>query len=386
MIPYGKQCISQEDIDCVVEVLKSDFLTQGTQVPMFESAISKYCQSEYAVAVNSATSGLHIACLALGLEEGDWLWTSPITFVASANCGLFCGANVDFVDIDPESYNISLGALENKLVTAKKRGTLPKVLVVVHMCGQSIEMAAISKLAKKYKFSVIEDASHAIGGRYENFSIGSCKYSDITVFSFHPVKIITTGEGGVVTTNNSVFHDKMSLLRSHGVTRDENQMTCASHGHWYYQQVMLGFNYRMTDIQAALGISQLSRVDEFVSRRHVLASRYSELLEGLPLRTPMRIPNSYSSFHLYVVRLNLPEMKKSRDEIFAALRGLGVGVNVHYIPVHLQPYYSNLGFGVGNFPEAESYYRECVSLPLYFEMTYAQQDYVVESLRKVLAE
>lgn len=386
MIPYGKQCISQDDIDAVIEVLKSDFLTQGPQVPKFESAISTYCNSKYAIAVNSATSGLHVACLALDLGEDDLLWTSPITFVASANCGLYCGAKVDFVDIDPGTYNISLVALEKKLELAKAQGKLPKVLVVVHMAGQSADMVAISILAKKFNFRVVEDASHAIGGMYRGTHIGSCLYSDITVFSFHPVKIITTAEGGVVTTNSAGLAKKMNLLRSHGVTRDANQIISASHGPWYYQQIMLGFNYRMTEIQAALGISQLNRLDEFVRRRHELAERYDELLKNLPVTLPVQIAETYSSFHLYIIRLNLSAETTNRVKVFEGLREMGIGVNVHYIPVHLQPFYSNMGFELGDFPEAELYYNETISLPLYFEMTDEQQDQVVNSLGKLLTK
>ncbi len=384
MIPYGKQDISQQDIDSVVDVLKSDFLTQGPQVPAFESALTEHSGAQYALAVNSATSALHIACLALGLGEGDWLWTTPVTFVASANCGLYCGAKVDFVDIDSATYNMCPKKLEQKLVTAKATGTLPKVVVPVHLCGQPCDMESIAKLAKEYGFKVIEDASHAIGGQYHEQPIGNCKYSDITVFSFHPVKIVTTAEGGAALTNRKELADKMALLRSHGITRDPEMMTEASHGGWYYQQVDLGFNYRMTELQAALGVSQMQRLDDFVAARHVLSKRYNEILSALPLVLPYQLKDTYSGLHLFVIRLKLDEISLTHKQVFEALRDNGIGVNLHYIPVHTQPYYQSMGFAEGDFPESESYYKEAISLPMFHSMTIEQQDLVKVALEKVL--
>ncbi|HGZ6743851.1 TPA: UDP-4-amino-4,6-dideoxy-N-acetyl-beta-L-altrosamine transaminase [Vibrio parahaemolyticus] len=384
VIPYGKQDINQEDIDNVVDVLKSDFLTQGPQVPAFEQALIDHTGASYALAVNSATSALHIACLALGLGEGDWLWTSPITFVASANCGLYCGAKVDFVDIDPKTYNMCPKRLEEKLIKAKAGGKLPKVVVPVHLCGQPCDMVAISRLAKEYNFKVIEDASHAIGGKYQGVPIGNCEYSDITVFSFHPVKIVTTAEGGAVMTNEKSLFDKMALLRSHGITRDLNQMEGESHGGWYYQQIDLGFNYRMTELQAALGVSQMKRLEDFVKARHHLAHRYNELLESLPVVLPYQLENTYSGLHLYVIRLQLDKFSLTHKEVFDALRNRGVGVNLHYIPVHTQPYYEKMGFNVGDFPESELYYNEAISLPMFHSMDVNQQDEVVSVLSEIL--
>lgn len=384
MIPYGRQDITQADIDAVVEVLQSDFLTQGPMVPRFEQSVARHVGAAHALAVNSATSALHIACLALGLGEGDRLWTSPITFVASANCALYCGAQVDFVDIDRRTYNLCPEALERKLQVAEREGTLPKVLVAVHLCGQPCDMQAISVLAKRYGFKVIEDASHAIGGKYQGEFIGNCRHSDITVFSFHPVKIITTAEGGVALTNSAELAEKMALLRSHGITRDPAQMTHAADGPWYYQQIDLGFNYRMTELQAALGFSQLQRLDQFVARRHELAARYDQLLAALPVTTPWQHPDSYSGLHLYVVRLKLVQIGKSHRQVFESMREQGIGVNLHYIPVHTQPYYQRMGFMLGDFPEAERYYAEAISLPMFQTMTYAQQDRVIEVLREVL--
>ncbi|MBT9239581.1 UDP-4-amino-4,6-dideoxy-N-acetyl-beta-L-altrosamine transaminase [Vibrio splendidus] len=384
VIPYGKQDITQQDIDSVVDVLKSDFLTQGPQVPAFESALTEHTGAQYALAVNSATSALHIACLALGLGEGDWLWTTPVTFVASANCGLYCGAKVDFVDIDSATYNMCPEKLEQKLIVAKANGTLPKVVVPVHLCGQPCDMAAIGKLAKEYGFKLIEDASHAIGGRYQELPIGNCEYSDITVFSFHPVKIVTTAEGGAALTNSKELADKMALLRSHGITRDPDMMTEASHGGWYYQQVDLGFNYRMTELQAALGVTQMQRLDEFVAARHVLSKRYNQMLSELPLVLPYQLENTYSGLHLFVIRLKLDEISLTHKQVFDALRENGIGVNLHYIPVHTQPYYQAMGFTEGNFPESEQYYREAISLPMFHGMTEVQQNTVVDVLTDIL--
>lgn len=384
MIPYGKQDINQQDIDSVVDVLNSDFLTQGPQVPAFEQALIDHTGASYALAVNSATSALHIACLALGLGEGDWLWTSPVTFVASANCGLYCGAQVDFVDIDPDTYNMCPKRLEEKLIKAKAEGKLPKVVVPVHLCGQPCDMVSIAKLAKEYNFKVIEDASHAIGGKYLGLPIGNCEYSDITVFSFHPVKIVTTAEGGAVVTNQKALSDKMTLLRSHGITRDPEQMEGESHGGWYYQQVDLGFNYRMTELQAALGVSQMHRLDDFITARHHLADRYNKLLKPLPVVLPYQLENTYSGLHLYVIRLQLDKLSLTHKEVFEALRDKGVGVNLHYIPVHTQPYYEKMGFSEGDFPESERYYREAISLPMFHAMSEEQQDTVVQVLTDVL--
>jgi UDP-4-amino-4,6-dideoxy-N-acetyl-beta-L-altrosamine transaminase len=383
-IPYGRQDIDDADIAAVVDVLKSDFLTQGPVVPRFEQEVARYCSVPHAVAVNSATSALHIACLALGLGPGDVLWTSPVTFVASANCALYCGADVDFVDIDKDTYNLSPEALEAKLRRASETGKLPKVVVAVHLCGQPCDMQAIDRLAKIYGFAVIEDASHAIGGRYEDGPIGDCRYSDITVFSFHPVKIITSAEGGMAVTKDAELAQRMALLRSHGITRDPNLMTHAPDGPWYYQQIDLGFNYRMTELQGALGLSQMQRIDAYVARRHELARRYDELLQGLPVTCPWQHPEGYSGLHLYVVRLKLSEIASGHLDVFKSLQNQQIGVNLHYIPVHLQPYYQRMGFKAGDFPEAERYYAEAISLPMYPKMTEAQQDFVVATLREAM--
>lgn len=384
MIPYGRQDITQADIDAVVSVLQSDFLTQGPAVPRFEETVAAHVGANHALAVNSATSALHIACIALGLGAGDLLWTSPITFVASANCGLYCGAEVDFVDIDSSTYNLCPKALEAKLLIAEKAGRLPKVVVAVHLCGQPCDMAAIHALGKRFGFKIVEDASHAIGGKYRNEFIGNCRYSDITVFSFHPVKIITTAEGGMALTNNKALAERMSLLRSHGITRDNSLMTRESDGPWYYQQIDLGFNYRITELQAALGVSQMQRLDAYVARRHELARRYDALLQGLPLVTPWQHPDAYSGFHLYVIRLQLTESGKTHRNIFEALREKGIGVNLHYIPVHTQPYYEQMGFKKGDYPEAEQYYAQAISLPMYQSLTDAQQDEVVAAIKEIL--
>lgn len=384
MIPYGRQSISDDDIQAVVAVLKSDWLTQGPAIGQFENTVAGYCGAAHAVAVNSATSALHIACLAAGLGTGDILWTSPITFVASANCGIYCGATVDFVDIDSRTYNMSIARLEEKLDQAERTGKLPKVIVPVHFAGQPCDMAAIADLAKRYGFRIIEDASHAIGARYKGESIGSCRYSDMTVFSFHPVKIITTGEGGMVLTNNSELHDKLARLRSHGITRDPALMTEAPHGPWYYQQIELGFNYRMTDIQAALGVSQIARLDEFVRRRRKLAERYDAELSDIPLWLPFHADYSYSAYHLYVIRLKLDQIRSSRRQIFEQIQSAGIGVNVHYVPVHTQPFYRKIGFVDGMFHEAMQYYAEAITLPLFTDMTDEQQNRVICTLRDCL--
>ncbi len=385
MIPYGRQDINQADIDAVLAVLQSDFLTQGPQVPLFEKTVARHVGAKHALAVNSATSALHIACLALGLGAGDWLWTTPVTFVASANCGLYCGAQVDFVDIDPRTYNLCSKALEAKLLVAAKTGKLPKVLVTVHLCGQSCEMSAIHALGQKYGFKIIEDASHAIGGKYKGEFIGNGRYSNITVFSFHPVKIITTAEGGMALTNSDELAHKMALLRSHGITRDTAHMTHEPDGPWYHQQIDLGYNYRMTELQAALGRSQMQRLDAFVARRHQLAKRYDQLLAALPVTTPWQHVESYSGLHLYVVRLQLDKIKQTHRQVVEALCEQGVGVNLHYIPVHTQPYYQRMGFKAGDYPQAEQYYAEAISLPMFQAMSDTQQDQVVAALQKVLA-
>ncbi|MBM3990810.1 MAG: UDP-4-amino-4,6-dideoxy-N-acetyl-beta-L-altrosamine transaminase [Planctomycetes bacterium] len=385
MIPYGRQDIRQADIDAVVAVLRSDFLTQGPTVPAFEAALAAKSGAQHAVAMNSATSALHAACLALGVGAGDRVWTSPVTFVASANCALYCGAQVDFVDIDPRTYNMSVAALATKLARAEVAGALPKLVIPVHLCGQPCEMESIAALGKRYGFKIVEDASHAVGARYRGGPVGDCRYSDITVFSFHPVKIITTAEGGLATTNDPALAHRLQLLRSHGIVRDPSRMVGESHGAWYYQQVALGFNYRMTDVQAALGLSQLQRLDEYVARRHELARAYDESFAGLPLTTPWQHPDSYSGLHLYVVRLRLDVLRRTHREVFDALRARGIGVNLHYIPVHTQPYYRALGFRDGQFPEAERYYAEAISLPMYATLSDEQQAQVVQVVREVLA-
>lgn len=379
-IPYGRQDISEADIQAVADVLRSDWLTQGPAVPRFEQSVAKFSGSKHALAMNSATSALHVACLSLGLGQGDRMWTSPNTFVASANCGLYCGAQVDFVDIDPLTYNMSITALEDKLVKAERKGMLPKIVIPVHFAGQPCEMQRIRLLADHYGFKIIEDASHAIGGKYRGEPIDNCRYSDITIFSFHPVKIITTGEGGMATTNDEKLASRMRQLRSHGITREINEMTHAPDGPWYYQQIDLGYNYRMTDMQAALGFSQMQRLEEFVAKRHLVASRYDRLLADLPVITPQQHAESYSGMHLYVIRLKLEAINRTHLEVFEALRAAGIGVNLHYIPVHLQPYYQRIGFKSGDFPVAERYYEEAISLPLFPTITDKQQDQVVGAL------
>ena len=383
-IPYGRQDITQADIDAVVAVLQSDFLTQGPKVPAFEQAVASYCGTANALAVNSATSALHIACLALDLGPGDWLWTTPNTFVASANCGLYCGAHIDFVDIDPRTYNLCPKALEQKLIAAEKSGCLPKVVVPVHLCGQPCDMQAIHTLAIRFGFKIIEDASHAIGGKYKGEPIGNCRFSDITVFSFHPVKIITTAEGGMALTNDDKLAERLGLLRSHGITRDPALMTKAMDGPWYYQQVALGYNYRMTDLQGALGVSQMTRLDHYVVRRHEIARRYDELLKDLPITTPWLHPDGYSGLHLYVIRLQLNKITKTHLQVFEALRAKEILVNLHYMPVHTHPFYQQMGFKLGQFPEAERYYAEAISIPMYPSMTESQQEQVVNCLRDAI--
>lgn len=384
MIPYGRQDITEEDIEAVVAVLRSDFLTQGPMVPRFEQSVAGHVGAAHALAVNSATSALHIACLALDLGPGDLLWTSPVTFVASANCGRYCGADVDFVDIDPRTYNLCPAGLQAKLERAEQAGRLPKVVVAVHLCGQPCDMQKIHALSQRFGFRIIEDASHAIGGKYQGEYIGNSRFSDITVFSFHPVKIVTTAEGGMALTNDAALADKMNQLRSHGITREPEKMTHASDGPWYYQQIDLGFNYRMTELQAALGVSQMHRLDQYVATRHELARRYDHKLESLPVTIPWQHPDSYSGLHLYAIRLDLTRTSRSHRQVFESLREQGIGVNLHYIPVHLQPYYRQLGFNPGDFPEAERYYAEAISLPMFPGLTDAQQDEVIDALRASL--
>ncbi|MCC5992634.1 MAG: UDP-4-amino-4,6-dideoxy-N-acetyl-beta-L-altrosamine transaminase [Rhodobacteraceae bacterium] len=380
MIPYGRQDISLDDIRAVEAVLRSDFLTQGPAVPAFEAAIAKRTGAAHAVAVNSATSALHIACMALDLGPGDLLWTVPNTFVASANVGLYCDADVDFVDIDPDTYLMCPDALEMKLRHAGRAGRLPKVIIPVHFAGQTADMTRIGALARTHGIRVIEDASHSIGASYKGAPVGACSASDITVFSFHPVKIITTAEGGCATTNNAELARRMVLARSHGVTRDGDQMVDgAGQGGWYYEQIALGYNYRMTDIQAALGLSQMARLDDFIARRHVLARRYDALLAQLDLVRPVQSPDGHSALHLYPVQL------AARARVFAALRKAGIGVNVHYIPVHTHPFWRARGFDWGDFPVAEAFYHRAISLPLHTRLTEAEQDQVVAALRQALA-
>ncbi|WP_448552055.1 UDP-4-amino-4,6-dideoxy-N-acetyl-beta-L-altrosamine transaminase [Thalassotalea montiporae] len=383
MIPYGKQHITEQDISAVVEVLKSDFITQGPKVLEFEQAIAQYCHAQHAVATNSATSALHIACQALGLSQGDYLWTSPISFVASANCGRYCGAQVDFVDIDLDTVNICPKKLKEKLVLAKQQNKLPKVVVVVHMAGLSCDMQAIATLAKEYEFTIIEDASHAIGGQYHGKPVGNCQFSDISVFSFHPVKIITSAEGGIAVTNDKALASKMRLYSSHGVTREQATFTNGIDAPWYYEQHCLGQNYRMTELQGALGLSQLQRVDNIIEQRQQLAKRYQTALTGLPIQWQQPVDDNYSAYHLFVIRLN-DDAKLTREQLFEALREANIGVNVHYIPIHTQPYYRELGFNQGDFPVAEHYYQGALSLPLYPELSEQDFDHITTTLHTLL--
>jgi UDP-4-amino-4,6-dideoxy-N-acetyl-beta-L-altrosamine transaminase len=384
-IPYGRQSISPADIEAVVAVLQSDWLTQGPAIEQFELAVAKQCGAKYAVAVNSATAGLHLACLAASLKPGDLLWTVPNTFVASANCGRYCGADVDFVDINPQTYNMDMIQLKAKLEVARQQNRLPKVVIPVHFAGQSCEMAEIHRLSQAYGFTVIEDAAHAIGGQYQNQPVGTGIYSEMTVFSFHPVKIVTTGEGGVVVTNREDLYQHLIRLRSHGITRDPSVMTQSSEGPWFYQQLELGFNYRMTDMQAALGASQMQRIDCFIARRRELINRYNQLLTDFPLILPWQHPETQSAWHLYVIQLDSTRTDKSRRAVFEFLRERQIGVQVHYIPVHTQPYYQALGFAPGDFPVAEAYYAQAISLPLYADLTDAEQDRVIKTLAEALA-
>ena len=385
MIPYGRQDIQDSDIKAVVEVLNSDFLTQGPAIPRFEACVKNHCGARHAVAANSATSALHISMLALGVSSGDYVWTSPITFVASSNAALYCGAQVDFVDIDPCTYNMCSKALEQKLAQAAQHNRLPKVVIPVHLTGQSCDMQAIHELSLKYGFKVVEDASHAIGGSYQALPIGNCTYSDITVFSFHPVKIITTAEGGVALTNDDSLATRLQLFRNHGITRDPNLMSHDMHGPWYYQQIELGYNYRITDIQAALGTNQMTRLDAYISRRHEIADRYNHELADLPLTLPYQAEYSCSAYHLYVLRLKLDFIAPlTHRSVFENLRARGILVNLHYIPVHTHPYYQNLGFQNGDFPQAEAYYSNAISIPMYAGLTAEDQSTVINALQQIL--
>ncbi|MFH1067237.1 MAG: UDP-4-amino-4,6-dideoxy-N-acetyl-beta-L-altrosamine transaminase [bacterium] len=385
MIPYARQDINDADIEEVVRALRSDWLTQGPAIERFEREVANFCGVQHAVALSSGTAALHLVCQALGLGRGDRLWTSPITFVASANCALYCGASVDFVDIDPRTYNLSVSCLEKKLRQAAQENTLPKIVIPVHLAGQSCEMERIFELSQRYGFKIVEDASHAIGGAYRNEPVGCCRFSHAAVFSFHPVKIITTGEGGMAVSNDHELGKKVARLRTHGITRHEEEMAGAPHGPWYYEQLELGYNYRMTDIQAALGWSQMKRINTFVERRQALAARYNRLLAALPLVLPHQHKDTSSSFHLYVIRLRLDQISKTHRQIFEELRAKGIGVNLHYIPVYRQPYYRQLGFAEGLCPEAEKYYNEAISLPMFYNLKESEQDQVATALREILS-
>jgi len=381
MIPYGRQEIDSEDVEAVLKTLRSDWLTQGPTVPKFEQIIGNYCRAKHAIATNSATSALHIACLALGVQKGDKIWTSPISFVASANCALYCGADVDFVDVNPITYNLCPELLEEKLIQAKKSGDLPRVLIPVHLAGQSCDMAKIYELSQRYSFRIIEDASHAIGGQYRESPIGGCRFSDITVFSFHPVKIITTGEGGMALTNSKKLAEKLRLLRSHGIIKDQSLLQGPIDGPWYYEQISLGYNFRMTDLQASLGISQFKRLDSIIERRRYIASKYDRELKTLPLITPAQSLDCRSSWHLYIVRLKLDEISRTKKEVFEFMREQGIGVNLHYIPIYNHPYYRSLGLSDKDFPNAGQYYRQAMTIPIYPNMTEEQQALVVSALK-----
>lgn len=381
MIPYGRQQIDANDIAAVVETLQSDFLTQGPKVPAFEDAVARRCNVNFAVAMNSATSALHLACLALGVGPGDLVWTSPISFVASANCARYCGADVDFVDVDVTTGLLDIQALQQKLQQAAANNRLPKVLIPVHLAGHSCDMQQIAALCRPYGIRIIEDASHAIGALYQDRPVGSCQYSDICVFSFHPVKIITSAEGGMALCNDVKLAENLRALRSHGITRNETEMTEPSHGPWYYQQIELGYNYRMTDLQAALGLSQLDRLAQFVHQRIAATELYQTLLKDLPVELPAPARDGISAWHLYIIRLQQPQLRR---QVFEQLRAAGIGVNVHYIPIHTQPYYQQLGFQWGQYPQAEQYYSQIISLPLFAGITTAQQQQVVTALRQAL--
>jgi len=383
MINYGKHYISEEDIASVTEVLKSDWLTQGPKVPEFEKSLSEYTGSKYVSLVNSATSALHLGCLALGLGEGDWLWTSPISFVASANCGLYCGANIDFIDINLDTYNIDIDILNEKLLIAEREDKLPKVIVLVHMCGSSIDTKAIYELSKKFHFKIIEDASHAVGAKYRDLPVGSCKYSDICVFSFHPVKIITSAEGGAILTNSPEIDNRVKSYRSHGITKDVEKFKNSSEGPWYYEQHSLGFNYRMNDLQAALGLNQLQRLDSITLKRNDLANIYKEMLEGLPIEFQKIIDHSFSSYHLLSIRIKTDQVQQKKKYLFESLLRMGIGVNLHYIPIYRQPYYAQFGFNYKNFPNAEKYYDQAITLPLYPNLSSSDLNFICQSFRSL---
>tara|TARA_A100001234_G_scaffold221019_1_gene235495 strand:- start:2585 stop:3766 length:1182 start_codon:yes stop_codon:yes gene_type:complete len=392
MIPYARQHITKQDIEATKKVLKSDWLTQGPMVRDFEKSVLKFTKSKFATAVNSATSALHLACLALEVRQGDWVWTSPNTFVSSANSGIYCGAKIDFVDIDPKTYNMCVNKLEEKLKKAKIQKKLPKVVIPVHFSGLPCDMLKIFELSKKYNFRIIEDASHAIGSEYNYLKkrkdlftkVGSCKHSDVTVFSFHPVKIITTGEGGMALTNKKNLDFKLKLLRTHGITRDPKRMSTKPDGPWYYQQTHLGFNYRMNDIEAALGKQQMLRIKKYISKRNNIAKRYDYALKNLPLNLPYKSKNTVSSYHLYVITLKKSFSKKDHSSIFKQLKKKGIGVNLHYIPVHTHPYYLKKGFKRGDFPIAEEYYKRAISLPMYPKLSIKEQNFVIKSLKECI--
>ena len=384
-IPYGKQEILQEDINSVIDVLKSPFITQGPKVSEFEEKIAKYVYAKYAVSTNSATSALHIACLSLGLKKGDFLWTSPISFVASSNCGIYCGAKIDFIDIDPKTYNIDINYLESKLKKTKK-SKLPKIIIAVHFAGQSCDMEALHKLSLRYGFKIIEDASHALGGEYKGNKIGGCRYSDISIFSFHPVKPITTSEGGIATTNNQALAKKMKILRSHGITKDiEDFDDPKKDSPWYYEQQILGFNYRLNDISATLGISQLNRLDSYTKKRNKIAEKYNKHLEHLELKTPFIESYNYSAYHLYPILLT-KNSGISRKKLVEKFLDSKIGVQIHYIPIHLQPFYARFGFKKGDFKEAEQYYKNTISLPIFPNLSDDEQDKVIKVLKKCVAK
>jgi UDP-4-amino-4,6-dideoxy-N-acetyl-beta-L-altrosamine transaminase len=384
MIPYGRQDIGDAEVAAVTQVLRSDWLTQGPAIEALERAVADYCGARYAVAVCNGTASLHVACMALALKPGDMVWTSPNSFVASANCARYCGADVDFVDIDPRTYNMNSAALARKLEQADKAGKLPKAIIPVHFSGQPCDMAAIGALAKRYGVKVIEDAAHAIGADYRGVKIGAGAHSDMTSFSFHPVKIMTTAEGGMVTTNDEELYRRLAMLRTHGITRDPDFMTGESEGGWYYEQIELGYNYRITDVQAALGLVQLSRIEPFLARRRELARRYDTALADLPLTLPWQHPDGRSAYHLYVIKVDTAACGKTRRQVYDELRAAGVGVQVHYIPIHTQPYYQQLGFAPGQFPEAEAYYADALSLPIFTRLTDAEQDKVIDALRRAV--
>ncbi len=385
MIPYARQNISEQDIEAVARVLRSDFITQGPVVAQFEAAIAHYCNAQYAIAVSSGTAALHLACLALNVSKGDIVWTSPNTFVASANCALYCGASIDFIDIDPVTYNISIEVLQQKLAIARKNNQLPAVIIAVHFAGQSCDMQAIYKLSQEYGFKIIEDAAHALGADYQNHKIGSCRYSDISIFSLHPAKMITSGEGGLILTNNRTLADKVTLLRTHGISRDRSLMKGEPHGDWYYQQLELGYNYRVSDIQAALGLSQLTRLDEFVARRREIADYYNKQLNTLPVTIPQQNSDCQSSWHLYVIALALDKISKTRKQVFDELRQHNIGVHVHYIPVHTQPYFVNMGFKEQDFPNSISYYQQAITLPVFVDLRNETIDYIIHTLSEIIA-